>query len=102
MCASNAVSMLLSVIFKIEAVKRALKIPSMTEYEKAQLKLKNKSQGNLITSMKESWKNQMLISEINHRASLKMKQNSQVAQSPKIRTFKTNPKVSSTGFDWLS
>nr|AWV66674.1 phosphoinositide 3-kinase regulatory subunit 4 [Brachionus koreanus] len=91
-CTTNFISLALSVILNVNAVKKILKIPILTEMDKLKIKESQKKTKNFISGFKESIQNQRIIAEVKERESLREKQFSQAGTKVPVKTFKTNPK----------
>lgn len=91
-CTTNFISLTLSVMLNLNAVKKVLKIPILTEMDKLKIKESQKKTKNFIAGFKESIQNQRIISEVKERESLREKQFAQAGAKVPVKTFRTNPK----------
>lgn len=91
-CTTNFISLGLSVLLNVNAVKKLLKIPILTEMDKLKIKESQKNTKNFISGFKESIQNQKIIAEVKERETLREKQFAQAGTKVPVKTFKTNPK----------
>ena len=90
LCATNATSLLLSVILSQTAVKKFFKIPIPTPAELEEMKQGKKKQKDFFSGLKESIKNQRLMAEVKEREKLREKQFQNAANRVQVKTLKKN------------
>lgn len=89
---TNAISLGVSFVMNVNAVKKAFKIPIMSANEMREVKEAGKKEKNFFSGFKESIQNQKIISEVKEREALRQRQFERAGTQVPVKTFKTNPK----------
>lgn len=90
---TNAISLGVSFIMNVNAVKKVFKIPIMSPNEMREVKEAGKKEKNFLSGFRESIQNQKIISEVKEREALRQRQFERAGTQVPVKTFKTNPKI---------
>jgi predicted O-linked N-acetylglucosamine transferase (SPINDLY family) len=90
-CTANFFSLATQFLVNIKAVKKALGIPILSEYEEQQLRQASAKKNNLMEDVVNGWKNAKTVSELKEREKLIERRFKDAGTSAPVRTFKHNP-----------